>query len=158
MIEYKLAEMNDIDQLVDLRLQMQLEANGMKLEQVSLNYKDEVRSYFLRTLPNQKYLSCVAVHHQKIIGTAGICFYEKPPSIIGGSGLVGYVTNVFVETEYRKKGIGTRLMTELNRIAVGKNADKLHLGATRDGLSIYKSVGYKVPRFVSLEIKFDDSL
>lgn len=51
-------------------------------------------------------------------------------------------------------GRGTQMMKELNKLAVIQKADKLHLGATKDGASIYKSVGYDEPRFVSLEIKF----
>ena len=46
------------------------------------------------------------------------------------------------------------LKRKLNELATSLGADKLHLGATSDGLKIYKAVGYQEPRFVNLEIKF----
>lgn len=46
-------------------------------------------------------------------------------------------------------------MRKLSELAIDLKADMLHLGATSDGLQIYKAVGYQEPRFVNLEIKFN---
>jgi ribosomal protein S18 acetylase RimI-like enzyme len=154
-VKFRLADLNDIDQLVELRVLMQLEVNGFSKQQVTDEYKNQVKEYFLKAITNKKYFSIVAEVKTKIIGTAGACFYEKPPSISGGTGLVGYVTNVYTNVDYRGKGIGTQMMSELNNLAIVIKADKLHLGATEDGLSIYKAVGFKEPRFVNLEMKFN---
>lgn len=63
------------------------------------------------------------------------------------------MTNVYTEEPFRGRGIGTQLMRELNTLALKLGADKLHLGATSDGLGIYKAVGYSEPRFVNLEVR-----
>ncbi len=153
-IKYRFANLSDIEQLVELRVLMQIEVNKYPSESCPPEYLDSVRSYFIESLENQKYASAVAFIGDKIVGTAGACFYHKPPSIAGGTGLVGYVTNVYTRNEYRGNGIGTNLMKKLNDLAQEMKADKLHLGATSDGLQIYKAVGYQEPRFVNLEIKF----
>lgn len=154
-VQFRIANLNDVDQLVELRILMQLEVNGFSKNQVTDEYKNQVKEYFLKTIPNKNYFSIVAEVKTKIIGTAGVCFYEKPPSISGGTGLVGYVTNVYTNVDCRGKGIGTQMMFELNKLATTNKADKLHLGTTEAGLSIYKAVGFKEPRFVNLEMKFN---
>lgn len=153
-IEYRFANVSDIEQLVELRVLMQLEVNNFPSESVSPEYLEKIRTYFIQSLKNGKYSSAIALAEKEIVGTAGACFYEKPPSISGGTGIVGYVTNVYTRKEYRGNGVGTNLMRKLNEHALEVKADKLHLGATSDGLQIYKAVGYQEPRFVNLEIKF----
>ncbi len=153
-VEYRLAVKQDIDQLVRLRGLMQLEANEFKTEDITNEFNEKVKAYFLMAIPSKKYYGFIALINNKIIGTAGVCFYERPPSLSGGTGLAGYVANVFVEKDFRKKGIGKRMMYELNLLARELKADKLHLGSTSDGLSMYKAIGYKKPRFENLEIRF----
>ena len=156
-IIYRNADLNDLDQLIELRVLMQMEVNEMTSLQIKddLEYQDRVRKYFETNIPTETYMSVVALDQKGLIlGAAGVCFYQKPPSIIGGTGLVGYVTNVYTREAFRKMGIGVELMKKLNQLAQDKKADKLHLGATNEGLGIYKRVGFIEPRFVSLERKF----
>lgn len=152
-IEYRLATLDDIDQLVQLRALLQFEVNHPGEKIIPIEFTEKVRNYFLKAIPQEKYFGIVAVYENKIIANAGVIFYEKPPTIHGGSGINGYVTNVYTEEQYRGRGIGTELMRELNQLALKLGADKLHLGATEDGISIYKAVGYKEPRHVNLEIR-----
>jgi GNAT superfamily N-acetyltransferase len=154
-ITYRLATPEDVQQLVELRILMQVEVNGLTNLDVTTAYLDKVIDYFEESLGTDKYSSVIALDEKYIIAAAGVCFYKKPPSIAGGSGVVGYVTNVYTREEYRGRGIGTQLMKDLNELALKKRVDKLHLGATVDGVSIYKSVGYQEPKFVNLEIKFN---
>jgi GNAT superfamily N-acetyltransferase len=154
-IEYRLATLEDLEQLIELRALMQLEANQLSTELVTPEYLEKVKTFFSNGLKNQSYSSTVAVLDTRVIATAGACFYFKPPSLIGGTGLVGYVTNVYTRKEFRSRGIGTMLMKSLNQLAIDRKADKLHLGATADGLGIYLAVGFKDPSFVNLEIKFN---
>lgn len=156
-ITYRIATPEDVQQLIELRILMQVEVNGLTNNDVTTAYLDKVIDYFEEFLGTDKYSSVVALDGEYIVAAAGVCFYRKPPSISGGSGIVGYVTNVFTRKDYRGRGIGTQLMNELNELATKKRIDKLHLGATEDGAGIYKSVGYQEPRFLNLEKKFNTS-
>ncbi len=132
---------------------MQIEVNQAGNKSVPDEFTQKVRNYFLKSIPQNKYYSSVAIFENQIIANAGVVFYQKPPSISGGFGLIGYVTNVYTEEKFRRHGIGTQLMRELNTLALKLGADKLHLGATSDGLNIYKAVGYEQPRSVNLEVR-----
>lgn len=153
-IGFRLASLNDLEQLVQLRFLMQSEVNDLKNEQVPLNYFNDVREYFKTAFADETYVSAVATARDKIIGTAGVCIYKKPPSITGGTGRVGYVTNVYVIDSFRGQGIGQQLMKELNQLAENMKLDKLHLGTTPDGLSVYRAAGYVEPKYFNLEIRF----
>ena len=156
-IVYRLATPQDVQQLVELRILMQVEVNGLTNMDVTTTYLDKVIDYFEGLVGTDEYSSVIALEDEYIIAAAGVCFYKKPPSIDGGSGVVGYVTNVYTRKDYRGRGISTQLMRELNDLARKKRVDKLHLGSTGEGVSVYKSVGYQEPRFVNLEIKFTTS-
>lgn len=153
-IDYRFAKISDMDQLIQLRVKMQLEANSFSESDVTDKFIEKVRKYFSHAIDSKKYYGATALEGNIIVGTAGVCFYEKPPSLNSGSGLVGYVTNVYTLPSHRSKGIGTQLMRMLNEKALELKADKLHLGATEDGTKIYRAVGYGEPKFVNLEIKY----
>lgn len=153
-IEYRLATLEDIDQLVKLRCEMQSEVNKFSDEKISAQYIESVKLFFQSALVDKTYFCSVAVVNNQIVGTAGVCFYLKPPSILGGTGLVGYVTNVYTAKLFRRKGISRQLMKELNTVAKHLRADRLHLGATAEGLNVYRAVGYLDPKYVNLEIKY----
>jgi GNAT superfamily N-acetyltransferase len=151
-ISFRTANTKDVDQLTQLRALMQLEVHNLPESCASSEFLQRVKSYLERSLRENAYYCVIALDGEQIVATAGVCFYEKPPGISGGTGLNGYVTNVFTKKNYRKMGISRRLMLELNKLAHEAKADKLHLGATSEGFSIYKAVGYKEPKFVSLEL------
>lgn len=152
-IEYRFANLEDIDELVRLRTLMQFEVHHQGEKTVPVEFTAKVKNYFSKMIPQNSYFSAIAIIDKRIIANAGVVFYEKPPTIHGGSGLIGYVTNVYTEEKFRKHGIATQLMQNLNDLAFKLGADKLHLGATSDGLKIYKSIGYEEPRFVNLEVR-----
>lgn len=154
-IQYRLATTDDIQQLVELRILMQVEVNGMANLDVTTAYLDKVIDYFEETVGTDQYTSIIALEYEYVVAAVGVCFYRKPPSISGGSGLVGYVTNVYTRKDYRGRGIGTQLMQELNELARKKKVSKLHLGATDDGVGIYRAVGFQEPESITLEIKFE---
>lgn len=154
-ISYRLATPKDVQQLVELRILMQVEVNGLTNLDVTTAYLDKVIDYFEGLVGTDKYSSVIALEDNYIVAAAGVCIYEKPPSITGGSGIVGYVTNVYTRNEYRGRGIATQLMKDLNELARKKKVEKLHLGATAEGVGIYKSLGYQESKYVNLELKIN---
>jgi ribosomal protein S18 acetylase RimI-like enzyme len=155
LIKIRLADLKDIEALVQLRVLMQTEVQTISNDKVDPNYQEKVKQYFNEAISSESLLCVVAELENKVIGTSGICIYKKPPSITGDSNYVGYVTNVYTEIEFRKRGIALKMMAFLVKIAEEKRVNKLHLGATSDALNLYKSLGFKEPHFVNLEKKLN---
>lgn len=153
LVEYRKATIDDIDQLVILRTLMQCEVNNIDPFQDFTDYKLKAHEYFQNNLKNETYISGVAVLDGKIISACGVVFYNKPPSIVSGKSIVGYVTNVFTIPEFRGMGHASQALKILIKEAQVINADKLVLGATEDGKGVYEKLGFTNPRFVNLELK-----
>lgn len=151
---YRSALLTDIPQLVKLRALMQCEVNAFDPSEVTTDFISSTEEYFLNSLNNQSYYSAVAEFEGSLVAANGLVIYQRPPSLIGPSGLVGYVTNVYTLPEFRGRGIAGELMKILIQFAKNANVAKLHLGATKAGKSVYERVGFKPVKFEALELKF----
>jgi ribosomal protein S18 acetylase RimI-like enzyme len=147
----RLATIQDIDELIDLRIRMQIEVNpGVE---VAHNYSEKVREYLERRLEQSTYVSAVAEARGKLVSANGLIVYSKIPSIIGGSGKVGYITNVYTLPDWRGRGIASALMKLIVSYSRTNGLEKLHLGATDSGKGVYEGVDFKPPRYVQLELR-----
>lgn len=151
MIVFRTATMDDLDDLVHFRILMQAEVNDILPQAVNDSYREKIKDYFQKAISAKKYVGVLAETDGKIIGSSGVCFYEKPPSISGGSGIYGYVTNVFTDPRFRGQGVGSGMVSKIIQISKETKADKIHLGATEDGIGMYKKCGFKEPRYQYLE-------
>ena len=121
---FRLASPKDIVQLIDLRVFMQEEVNNITETQGSSDYREKLRSYFAQAIPAGTYSSAVAEIDGKIVAANGLVSYEKPPSLTGGIGKVGYVSNVYTHPKWRGQGIATTLMQFLIEHARQMGIDK----------------------------------
>ncbi len=153
-VDYRFADLNDLDALVSLRLQMQTEVAQIHLENELLEvYLLKVRQFFQNSLSQKTYYAVLALVDDKIVGNAGVCFYHKPPSVLGGDGVNGYVTNVYTQSDYRGLGIGKGMLRRIVQLGQDLHVDKLHLGSTELGEKIYQDVGFKIPKYTQYELR-----
>lgn len=132
---------------------MQKEVNPSNAEAIDPGYPDAVRRYFDQEISSGSYVTAVAELNGQLVSANGLIVYSKPPSITGGAGKVGYITNVYTLPEWRGRGVASDLMSLIVAYAKQARLDKLHLGATDSGIGLYERVGFKAPRFPQLEMK-----
>ncbi|MFL5812074.1 MAG: GNAT family N-acetyltransferase [Bdellovibrionia bacterium] len=149
----RIATLGDLPQLVELRILMQKEVNASSADRVDPSFPAALEKYFIQAMGNGSYVSAVAEMDGKLVSTNGLIIYHKPPSITGGDGRVGYVSNVYTLPEWRGRGIASELMKLIVSFAKESRLDKLHLGATDSGIGVYERVGFRAPRFPQLEMK-----
>jgi ribosomal protein S18 acetylase RimI-like enzyme len=152
-IKFRMATADDVDQLIGLRILMQCEVHHKSTDQVDSEYRQVLRDYFIQNLQSGIYASAVADNDGCLVSANGLIIYQKPPSITGGRGLTGYISNVYTLPEFRKRGIASELMNLLIKYSQDSGLDKLHLGATEDGKDVYERVGFKFPTSAPLELK-----
>ncbi len=150
---YRLATVDDLAQLVELRVLMQREVNNPKESDVGPAYLEAVHNYFAQNLSSGGYVSAVAEIGGKLVSANGLVIYTKPPSVNGGTGRMGYLSNVYTRSEVRGRGIASELMKLITEYARLNGVDRLHLGATDLGKGVYLRAGFQPPRFTPLELR-----
>ena len=139
---YRFATASDAPELARLRIAMQQEVKNVSDAQVPDNTLAQITDYFTQALQDGSYLGAVAECEGKIVSVNGLVFYRRPPGVTGGSGLMGYVTNVYTLPAWRKRGIARKLLDMLLHRAREFSPDKLHLGATEMGKGLYLDMGF----------------
>lgn len=91
-------------------------------------------------LLDQNCISLIAKHESEIIGfIIGMIYAENDTTM-------GHVLTIDVSPKYHRKGVGTKLLQELEKIFRDKNAKVVRLEVREDNtaaLNLYSKLGYK---------------
>ena len=90
---------------------------------------------------------CDAKDRKKIVGGGGVQIrYMLPRSDVDGKKLLlgpeGIVLNVYVEPEYRRRGLARMLMAEILKWSKKSKIVRLVLHASDEGRPLYESIGF----------------
>jgi len=145
-INYRRANINDIEILVDYRVRFLNELYRHPENGETEILRNTLRQYFSEAIPSKNFIAWLAEYDGKIIGTSGMVVWRMPARYGGlESGRLGYVLNLYTVPEARRKGICTRLLNELIKEAKSLGLKYLHLHASQEGISIYRKAGFVEP-------------
>lgn len=139
---FEKAKMEDISELVTLRIAYLEEDDGVMGNDILLSIKANLPDYFIKHL-NHDITAYVARNEQEIVACAFLLVVEKPMSPAFITGKTGTVLNVYTRPNYRRKGYAKQLMKMLLNDAVDMNLSVVELKATEDGYNLYKSLGFE---------------
>ena len=138
-MEYRIATTDDIEELMDIRLEMLRIVNDLKENQ---SFSDELiacsRKYFIDG--NQE--TCLAFDNGVAIGCASISYIEVMPTFSHPTGKRAHLMNVYTRAEYRRQGIARKMVQMLIDNAKRKGVSEISLDATESGRSLYESLGF----------------
>jgi len=139
MIEYKIADKQDIDQVMEIRLEMLLEVNNLSEQyEYADDFVSASREYFL----NGDQTTVLAIDDGKAIGCASICYITIMPTFSHPTGQRAHLMNVYTSKYYRKQGIAERMVNMLIREAWDRGATEISLDTTEAGRSFYRKLGF----------------
>ena len=139
MINYRLAEKSDIDNLVRLRAEfIGLNKSHEAFEEVYEN----IKGYFEYKILTKECVTILAEDKNSIIGTGIAFFYESVPSLSNISGKNAYITSMYVKEEYRRMKIGSTILEKLIEISKTNHAQFIMLNATEIGRKLYNQYGF----------------
>jgi GNAT superfamily N-acetyltransferase len=146
MIEYSILTESEIASLLELYKQLHSPNEITTDEIASKNVWKEIKKY------NIKYY--IAKDNGKIIGSCYICIIHN---LTRGGRSIGFIENVITDKEYRRRGIGKRLVEKAVEYAKEQNCYKVILqsGSKRtDAHKFYESTGFDGEAKKAFEIRF----
>ncbi|GEK32776.1 GNAT family N-acetyltransferase [Kurthia sibirica] len=138
-MHYRQATMEDIEQLCELRKKQLIDEGGVANRLID----DELRQFFTSKMQDHDLIQILLEDEGRIVACGALVFYEFPPSFSSGSSIKGYVTNMYTEPNYRKRGIATTLLEKLVEVAKARQVNQLWLGASELGKPVYKKFGFQ---------------
>lgn len=137
-IEYRKLCENDLDIFIEMRIN-QLREEGAKED---IDLKPALQDYYIRHMKDGTFVSWIAVDDEKIIGTSGMSFVEKPPYFGCPSGKMGLLSSMFTNPDYRRLGIAKELLHRVVEEARIYGCGTIQITASDIGVKLYTAYGF----------------
>ena len=129
---------------------------NMRIDQLTEEYVSEGRSvpegvdlktalteYYNKHMADGTFVSWLAMDGEKIVGTSGMTFVEKPPYFSCPTGRLGLLSSMYTDPEYRRMGIAKELLHRVVEEARAYGCGAVHITASNMGVKLYTAYGFK---------------
>ena len=137
-VSYRRMEAEDVEQFIALRIS-QLREEGATED---LNLVPALEDYYHRHMADGTFVSWLAVKDQRIIGTSGMSFVEKPPYFGCPTGRIGLLSSMYTDPEYRRMGIAKELLRRVVEEARAYGCGAVQITASDMGVLLYTDFGF----------------
>ena len=138
-IQYKKLTDNELDTFIDIRIKQLREEDATE----DIDLKPALRDYYERHMEDGTFVSWIALDEDKIIGTSGMSFVEKPPYFGCPNGKIGLLSSMYTSNEYRRKGIAKELLTRVVKEAENYGCGAVQITASDMGVLLYTDFGFR---------------
>jgi GNAT superfamily N-acetyltransferase len=145
MLTIRLAEHSDIPDLVAMRWDFTLEDHDHPELFTSAEYLEfdkECKRFLENELGGEKWFFWVAELGGRIVSHIFIELVHKVPRPGRVTKPFVYMTNVYTRPEHRGKGIGTKLIQQINRWAREQEFEFIIVWPSEEGAKFYEKNGY----------------
>ena len=137
-IEYKQLTKNELDTFIQMRIN-QLREEGATED---IDLAPALRDYYERHMADGTYCSWLAMDGDKIVGTSGMSFVEKPPYFGCPSGRIGLLSSMYTDPNYRRMGIAKELLSRVVDEARAYGCGTVQITASDMGVFLYTDFGF----------------
>lgn len=138
MIQYRNAVLEDLDFLCELRFR---DLKMFSDQEIKIKTKTHIKKFYRDGIQHQTCLTLLGYDHDLCISSATIYLYHIMPSNENPRGIVGQITNVWVDIIYRHQGIASHMVKQL--ICQMKDSVGMFcLNSSNQGMELYKKLGF----------------
>ena len=138
MLEYRTLTDNELDTFIQMRI-CQLREEGAE-EDIAL--VPALRDYYSRHMADGTFVSWLALNGDRIVGTSGISFVERPPYFGCPSGKIGLLSSMYTDPACRRRGIARELLSRVIEEARAYGCGTVQITASYMGVLLYTDFGF----------------
>ncbi|MDR2117872.1 MAG: GNAT family N-acetyltransferase [Planctomycetaceae bacterium] len=151
MINYRRANISDIEALVDIRLQFLRYDKPDWAAETDPEIATGIRQYYTEAIPTGECIHWLAESDNRIIGSGALSIRRFAPGLLLRNGKSAYIFNIYIVPDFRKQGIATEIIRRLIADAKQHGVTRLELHATEMGYPVYTKLGFRQPNQKYLE-------
>ena len=137
------------------RHQMFVDA-GRKDDQLLKAMSTKFEPWVADMLAQGKYLGWLTTDGDKVVAGAGLLILDCPPHPLDIGSHRGYLLNVYVEPDYRRKKLASHLIDAVLAEARRRNIRVVALHSTEAGRPLYESNGFRQTNEMFYVEQFND--
>jgi len=171
-LKFKRATIDDLDILVETRIQVLRAANQLSEEVDMSEVERQSRMYYKKALSDDTHVAYLVfaeamleenglkknsssiktvagkelgkstLNKELFVGAGGISFYRVMPTFHNPTGEKAYIMNMYTLPEYRRQGIASKTLDLLVAEAKKRNIKMISLEATEQGKPLYDKYGF----------------
>lgn len=142
-LTYKPAGPADLELLTATRIAVLRAVHHMD-ESVDLSALEaQNRLYYQNALTRGDHAAWLVLDGEKFVGCGGVSFYQVLPTYHNPTGRCAYLMNIYTHPDYRRRGLGTRMVELLVGEARRRGVTHIGLDATAMGRPLYEKYGFQ---------------
>ena len=138
MLTYQKLTSEQLDTFINMRIKQLREEGATEDIDLVPNLKD----YYNRHMADGTFVSWLAMDGDRIVGTSGMSFVEKPPYFSCPTGKIGLLSSMFTDPEYRRMGIAKELLSRVVEEARKYGCGSVQITASDMGVLLYTDFGF----------------
>lgn len=142
VIAYAKATLNDVDILVEYRIQFAIELAGVQPKKKIEELKYQMKNYFSKSIEKNECISIIAKCANTVAGIGSVHFRDMPGNLKNPSGKWGYIMNMYTVPEYRGQGVCSEILNRLIEESKKYGITAFELHATNEGKPVYLRNGF----------------
>lgn len=145
VITYRIATVDDVDALADLRWRMETERHP-DAQADRAAYFAAARASIHGEIARGAHIAFIAESGSQVIACAILIWWTMLPTLTDFNRTRGYVSSVYTRPEYRRRRVARQLMENLMAKAREMNVTRLILWASEMGRPLYLDLGFTPSR------------
>ena len=137
-ITYRKLTEKDLETFISMRI-TQLREEGATED---IDLRPSLVDYYHRHMADGTFVSWLALDGDRIVGTSGMSFVEKPPYFSCPSGRIGLLSSMYTDPAYRRRGIAKELLSRVVNEARDYGCGSVQITASDMGVLLYTDFGF----------------